>query len=96
MHNRRELAEIVQNLSLSDQFELLLKIYLTIAKRKGLACARAYNELPPPASLMVQASLFTFLILSIMPMHPMAIPASLGGGLSMALLVESIRFLSHY
>jgi hypothetical protein len=44
-------------------------------------------SLPRPVAFAFRASLFSFGLLLVMPLEPLAIPAAFGGGLSFSLLL---------
>jgi len=47
-------------------------------------------ELPEPIQFALKTAFFSFSLLWIMPLEPMALPTALGGGLSIALISEAI------
>lgn len=49
----------------------------------------------PAVIFAIKASLITFALLLIMPLHPMAIPTALGGGTAIAMISHSIARLSY-
>lgn len=44
--------------------------------------------LPAPVHFSIVASLCMFALLPLMPHHPLAIPISIGGGISFALIIQ--------
>jgi hypothetical protein len=66
-----------------------------IAKRNGRACCAAWRQLPTPIVFTLTVALSLLLILPNMPLHPLSIPASLGGGVSISICVLTISWGQH-
>jgi putative NADPH-quinone reductase len=73
----QELNAALQKLSKSDLYAVLYRTYLIVARHKF--------ALPFPVAFVLRATVCMFALLLIMPLHPMAIPAAFGGGISVAL-----------
>lgn len=52
---------------------------------------RRYFETPAPVAFSLRTSVLVFVLLAIMPFHPMAIPTAIGAGISISLLFSSPR-----
>ncbi len=50
---------------------------------------RQHLTLPFPVSFSLRAVAGMFALLLVMPLHPLAIPATIGGGLSFALILHA-------
>jgi hypothetical protein len=48
----------------------------------------SFPALPAPVHFSLVASLTMFVLLPLMPLHPLAIPIVIGGGISFALLLQ--------
>jgi hypothetical protein len=47
---------------------------------------QVYNQIPLPSGIGLATALFTFLLLPLMPLHPMIIPAVFGASISLAFM----------
>jgi len=54
-----------------------------------------YFYTPRPVAFALRATAFMFALLFIMPAHPIAIPAVIGGGLAFALLIYQRKGVNH-
>jgi hypothetical protein len=49
-----------------------------------------YFQTPAPVAFSLRATVLMFVILAIMPFHPMAIPTAIGAGISLSLMYTGL------
>lgn len=72
-------------MTIYDRLNRSNRRWLTRMMRRRIWTRRYY--LPRPMKLSLFTATISFALLCIMPVHPMAIPAAFGGGLSFALIL---------
>ena len=88
------MKKIKKTTASSDEF--YIKDMKSRGRRKFIGGCRwlkiwDYFYTPMPISLGLQSSILILVILSIMPLHPLAIPTAIGGGISIGLMLLVFR-----
>lgn len=75
---KRILKSYLRSLDDWDCFLVLLRIRYRYIRR--------YFSTPAPVSFSLRATVLIFILIAILPFHPMAIPTAIGAGISVSLM----------